>query len=57
MYWPRVLIIPLGPAPYRKMLTVPGARSGCWSEEGRIEGEREFCRRTVDEADDDTDGC
>ena len=26
MYWPRVLIMPLGPAPYRKMLTVPGHR-------------------------------
>jgi hypothetical protein len=23
MYWPRVLMMPLGPAPYRKMLTVP----------------------------------
>lgn len=23
MYWPRVLIIPLGPAPYLKMVVVP----------------------------------
>jgi hypothetical protein len=23
MYWPSVLMIPFGPAPYRKMLTVP----------------------------------
>lgn len=24
MYWPNVLMMPLGPAPYLKMLTVPG---------------------------------
>lgn len=27
MYWPRVLIIPVGPAPYLNMLTVPGEES------------------------------
>ena len=25
MYWPSVRMMPLGPAPYLKMLTVPGA--------------------------------
>lgn len=24
MYWPRVLMMPLGPAPYLKMVVVPG---------------------------------
>lgn len=53
MYWPNVLMMPLGPAPYLKMLTVPGelrtSGHGCKSIEALGDG------HTEDEADDAAD--
>lgn len=52
IYWPSVLIMPLGPAPYRKILTVPEARVRVLI---RTVGRVLSCR-TIYEADDDADG-
>ena len=48
-------MIPLGPAPYRKMLTVP--KGGVRMLARRGEGGGVSWRCTIDEADDDADGC
>lgn len=58
IYCPSVLMMPLGPAPYLKMLTVPGRKSvlRCDSRWGvGARGSSRLLRiRTVDEANDDT---
>ena len=50
IYWPSVLMIPLGPAPYLKILTVPETVSA-WVAPKK----RRLQIRTEDEADDHTD--
>ena len=57
MYWPSVRIIPLGPAPYLKMLTVPAIDVRAvhlLTLNPRIVVLLESARRTKDEADDAT---
>lgn len=54
MNWPKVLIMPFGPAPYLKMLTVPAKK------EHMIRNTLQSLHRvalTVDEADDDSNSC
>lgn len=55
MYWPNVRMIPLGPAPYLNMLTVPGewrtSGHACRSIESLGDGP------TEDEANDAPDSC
>lgn len=56
MNWPSVLMIPFGPAPYLKMLTVPTDPTTS-QHRNRLLGGLGSCRgqpRTVDEADDDS---
>lgn len=45
MYWPKVLMIPLGPAPYRKILTVP--KGACGQDAGAKRMGKEGCRGVV----------
>lgn len=58
IYWPNVLMIPLGPAPYLKMLTVPGRDQPRARSRGRDGWEpSRWGDRTVDEANDDANSC
>lgn len=59
MNWPSVLIIPFGPAPYLKMVTVPKADVRTVGV-GQADGDPmvgSWPPHTVDEADDDADSC